>query len=560
MMIKENLKSTVYDLSEKIGCRPPGSWKELEAAQYLKGRLAEFGVEGLIESFPSASHLAEKSVISVCGKTFDSMPSQFSAPGNISGNIFFLGHENNKTFSQEENLSGKIGLLMPSASLSIPEKIDYLLALESQGIEALIVVSPYMDTIQPKSVRYPEIKSLPIAVVSWRTGVELARLNGHNARLEVIHEDKKRSESVNLTVGIAGKSKKWITVSAHMDSAAGCPGALDNAGGSAMLLELVRHFKGMDLRNTVYFVFTGSEEYGMQDMCGAGSEAFYRSREGDIENCVAHIEIDDIGNFLGMPEIDWAGPDAFLKKVRMAAENTSYLFNRKNLPSCDHGAAIKRGIPYMWLTDALFERPVYHSPEDNIDFFDFEKAASYFQFLSKAVESLASSEIFYPYVREGNLLIRPARFSDLSSIFEINKQAFGPVSMARMAEDFFGEKLGDKNWYDYKGADVANQCRSNIYQIIVCEVATRVVAYATASYDFAKGIAEIGNNAVDPDFQGRGIGKAMQKEIARRMDEEGFTKLKVSTLSVDIPAQKIYEKLGYVKYCENINYLKKLEK
>jgi len=559
-MIEKNIERTVRELSEKIGCRAPGSWKELEAAEYFKKQLAEFGIESIIESFPSASHIAEKSSITVSGKIFDSTPAQFSAAGKVSGKLVFLGYENNRKISSEVKLSGRIGLLMPSGSSSIPEKIDYLLELEAQGLEGLIVVSPGLDTIQPKAVRYPEIKTMPIAAVSWRSGSELAGLEGQDVELEIAHSGKARSESVNLVLKFPGKTKKWMTVSAHMDSAAGSPGALDNAGGSAMLLELTKKFKGSDLQNSVYFVFTGSEEYGMLDMCGAGSEAFYRSREDDIENCVVHIEIDDIGNRLGMPDVQWAGSGKFLKTIKEAADGASYKFTRKNQPSCDHGAAVKRGIPYLWLTDALFERPIYHTPEDKIGFIDFSKAASYYPFLVSEIESLASLEAFYLHVKEGDITIRPAHFSDIPALFEINKEAFGPVSMNRMEEDFFKEKLGGRNWYDYKGEDVAYQCKNNIYLVIVCEIEKRVVGYATAYYDMPRGIAAIGNNAVHPDFQGRGIGKALQKEIARRMDEEGFTKLKVSTLSVDIPAQKIYEKLGYVRYSENINYLKKVEK
>lgn len=559
-MIKENIEKTVRELSEKIGCRAPGSTKELDAAEYLKAQLAEAGLDAVIERFQSASHLVAKSSVTVSGKTFESMPSQFSAAGKVAGKLVFLGYENNSKINGEEKLSGKIGLLMPSANVNIPQRINYLLRLENQGLDGLIVVSSGLDIITPKTVRYPEIKTMPIAVVSWRSGAELASLEGKKVDLEIIHEGKMRAESVNLVAKIPGKTKRWITVSAHMDSAAGSPGALDNAGGSAMLLELAKNFKGREFQNTIYFVFTGSEEYGMLDMCGAGSEAFYKRREDDIENCVAHIEIDDIGNRLGMPDVQWAGSGKFLKTIKDAASGTSYKFNRKNNPSCDHGAAVKRGIPYMWLTDALFERPVYHTKEDKIDFMDFEKAASYYPFLEKEIEKLASCEQFYPYIKEGDMTIRPAYFSDIPAIFEVNKEAFGPVSMARMAEDFFGEKLGGKNWYDYKGEDVANQLRSNIYLAIVCVTGNRAVGYATASYDFTTGTASIGNNAVHPEFQGRGIGKALQKEIARRMDEEGFTKFKVTTLSVDIPAQKIYEKLGYVRYSENINYLKKVEK
>ena len=93
--------------------------------------------------------------------------------------------------------------------------------------------------------------------------------------------------------------------------------------------------------------------------------------------------------------------------------------------------------------------------------------------------------------------------------------------------------------------------------IIVCEKAGVVVGYATMLYNEETKIAEIGNNAVYPDYQGQGIGKAMQREIARRMQEDGFSRFTVQTLTCDIVAQKIYEKLGYERIASNIFYLKK---
>ena len=78
------------------------------------------------------------------------------------------------------------------------------------------------------------------------------------------------------------------------------------------------------------------------------------------------------------------------------------------------------------------------------------------------------------------------------------------------------------------------------------------------SLDYQRGIAEIGNNAVLPNFQGQGIGKQLQKEIMRRMLESNFKKFKVSTLHNDIAAQKVYEKLGFEQIVGNLNYLKKI--
>ena len=92
--------------------------------------------------------------------------------------------------------------------------------------------------------------------------------------------------------------------------------------------------------------------------------------------------------------------------------------------------------------------------------------------------------------------------------------------------------------------------------LIIGLVMGAVVGYATLGMNPTSGIAEIGNNAVHPDWQGQGIGSAMQREVARRMKAAGFTKFAVSTLTNDLPAQHVYEKLGYERIVGTVHYVK----
>lgn len=93
-MNEKELKKTVIDLSEKIGPRAPGSFAELKAAKYLKGRFEEIGLNAQIEAFRSPSHLAIGSNLRVEDKEFSSLPAQFSASGKVEGKLVFLGNCN----------------------------------------------------------------------------------------------------------------------------------------------------------------------------------------------------------------------------------------------------------------------------------------------------------------------------------------------------------------------------------------------------------------------------------------------------------------------------------
>jgi len=558
-MLERNIEK-YFNQIVALGSRASGSWEELKAAERLRELLAEMGIEADMETFSAPSHLAESSsLVDSRGREYPSLPSQFSPAGTAEGKLIFVGNCHTYMFDDNYDLSDKIGLLNPSGTLQ--ERIDCILDLEKRGLGALIVVGPAMDLINSKVIRYPEVKRLPSAIVSWRTANKLKKIEGESISLSVTHCERKRNESINLVGKIEGSSNTWLTVSAHIDTTPFTVGANDDASGCALLLELAHQLaKEEKPQSTIYFLFSGSEEYGGVDLCGAGAEAFYSRRQDKLENCIAHIDIDDVGHGIWPFEIYFGGNKPFRDIIEKQRSNINCRILEKNNPSCDHGAACKRSIPFAWFTNSQYPCPSYHTPEDSAEFFHVDMAAKIFPTVKNTVKALSTCKPFFPYIRDGQRLIRPARFSDIEAIKHITKLAFEPVSMDRMFQDFFNEAIGGKEWYEYKNASLEKQCKSNIYQVIVCEIDDKVVGYATMHLDFQRGIAEIGNNAVHPDFQRRGIGKAMQQEIMRRMLENGFNKFKVNTLSNDISAQKVYEKLGFEKYIESYHYLKKLEK
>jgi predicted N-acetyltransferase YhbS len=433
------------------------------------------------------------------------------------------------------------------------------LKIEADGMRGLIVISSQRDIIATKSIRFDQIRKMPIVAVAWDTGNELVRLVGSQACLKVKWCDNPRkNESQNVVAVLPGTGPYWMAVTAHHDSAAYDPGALDNGGGSAMLVELAQCLAGKQFPATIYFVSTGSEENGGLDGCGAGSKAFYHDCKDKLDTCIAHVEIDDIGNILGIPQICFRGNKPFTDLLFDEQTRNNYQLTEWKTFGCDNGVAAKNGVPFVWFTDAvLHPRPWYHSPDDTKDKWSFDKCTFYFEYISRFIEKLANAKPFYPYIKENGLIIRPARYEDLEVAQEITKLAFAPVSTSRMEEDFFGEELNGTPWHVYKNREIQNQFSTNLNLTIICEKDGIVVGYATIIYDKEKKIAKIGNNAVHPDYQGQGIGKAMQREIARRMAEDGYTRFAVQTLTCDIAAQKIYEKLGYERIASNIFYLKK---
>ncbi len=88
---------------------------------------------------------------------------------------------------------------------------------------------------------------------------------------------------------------------------------------------------------------------------------------------------------------------------------------------------------------------------------------------------------------------------------------------------------------------------------LVAECCGRVVGYAV-------GIIE-GNNeghivsiAVDPEFRGLGIGKALMRELERRFSDYGVSLIKLEVSVKNQVAIKLYKSLGYKIVSRASNY------
>ena len=87
-----------------------------------------------------------------------------------------------------------------------------------------------------------------------------------------------------------------------------------------------------------------------------------------------------------------------------------------------------------------------------------------------------------------------------------------------------------------------------------------MAGFVTVQLDRIRRIGVICNNAVDPDFQGKGIGSAMYDFVLEIFRSEGMIAAEVSTMNENayIPARKAYEKAGFDRKLEKRTYYMKL--
>ena len=159
---------------------------------------------------------------------------------------------------------------------------------------------------------------------------------------------------------------------------------------------------------------------------------------------------------------------------------------------------------------------------------------------------------------ESKVIIRKAKPEDVESILEITAEAFKNYTIYHLLEKRYGVKFGGKPWYEWKKRELKKFCDSFLNRIYIAELDGKIVGYMTYYLDRERKMGEVGNNAVAPQYQRRGVATELLRKVLETFREEGMEYAYVGTLENDVPARRLYEKVGFKELCRSIHYSMKL--
>ena len=149
--------------------------------------------------------------------------------------------------------------------------------------------------------------------------------------------------------------------------------------------------------------------------------------------------------------------------------------------------------------------------------------------------------------------IRKAKQEDIARIGEITAVAWAENTLYKLLEDRHG-LIGNRGWQERKVDDMKNFCTAHLDRVFVAVENGLVVGYATFDFNEEDKVGQVCNNAVDPDHRGKGIGTSLIVRVIDELKTLGARVLRVTTLAHDLPAQRIYEKLGFKEIARSVYY------
>jgi len=160
-------------------------------------------------------------------------------------------------------------------------------------------------------------------------------------------------------------------------------------------------------------------------------------------------------------------------------------------------------------------------------------------------------------VTDMKLRIRTYRRGDRAAILEMTPRCFDGFCLDQNIEQQFG-RIGGVSWQERKKSGIEYDLDSHPSDTLVAEVDGKVVGYACTRLYRLPSIGHVANLAVSPEFQGKGIGKALLHAALEHFKRHGMRHARIETLEQNYKGKRFYPSFGFKEVGRQIFYFKEL--
>jgi carboxypeptidase Q len=275
-----------------------------------------------------------------------------------------------------EFLKNKIVLIDKKSPIGnkIVHRVDKVKIAQNMGAKGIILFHElYGNIISVGTAAFDSNSSIPAISITREDGLSLIELIQSN---DSLYAEIKVTNKVyntfarNISVEIKGNklSEEIVLISAHLDSWEIGQGAVDNGADVAVLLELARQFKKLNIQSkrTIRFVFFMAEEFGL-----VGSKKFIQDNPELINDIFYMI---NLGMTISPNGVNLLLDDRDRSWFENLTEKLNSLGMQKSIVSepwleSDHAYFMLSGIPTLTFSEKsdIFAGQKYHSSGDNLE-------------------------------------------------------------------------------------------------------------------------------------------------------------------------------------------------
>jgi len=381
-----SIEKTMDVLCREIGPRPTGSENNRRAADFCAEQLRAFGYAVELQEFPCFDWNCTGAALRVDGRDVDVTAAEYSLPCQVSGPLVCAGTIEELRAATLDNavcvLHSQLCAepLMPkSMTFWNPEEHQEIIRLLEEKKPLAVITVSFLPDVPVPIIQDGDF-TVPCAAVR---GDLLDTLLSASKAVLTLDCERKPAVAANV---IATKGEKGrIAFSAHIDTKPGAPGALDNAGGVAVLLETARRLSEIPDLPVEFVLFNGEDYYSTPGETAYMSDAL--QQEGRIR---AAFNVDGVGlEGSDTTYSFYSETDGFMKTVTgQAADGFVQI---EPWPMGDHMLFAYAGIPSAAVTAAgifALVESVLHTPLDTPDRIDAAKLYGVSGFLERCARAL----------------------------------------------------------------------------------------------------------------------------------------------------------------------------
>lgn len=403
----------VEALAADIGPRFAGTSAEKRAADYLGSLFAEMGYSPIAQQFPL--DLYEVSDANLEVEALGNIPCEGllgcpDCPDGVEGKLVYV--EGGEQCALPENVTGAVLLLFGELSLNV-----YPALMRASPMGIIVTEGNLFTPPRRHNIRHEMRKrygSVPCVRIGFPDGKRLMEARGRNVSIRM-RSRHVESTATNVMADLPGSDRlhEIVVVCAHFDSVVESQGALDNAGGTGVVMELARVFRRRGSRRTLRFITFSGEEQGLRGSIHYARELRNKDRqdkqaawqlpigfETELERHRLCVNVDVQGAQIGRNAVWISGPADLAAATRLlAAEHGPYFDTHEACYSSDNAPFGDAGVPTISFGRGGPENAYGHTLKDEFALCSSEGLATTGEFLTRWLERYVTTPRMFPFER-----------------------------------------------------------------------------------------------------------------------------------------------------------------